>query len=923
MATDLERLVVQLSADFRGFEREMQRANGVAMRQARAIETTFTKAGRRLDDVGRSMASSLVTPLAGIAAAVSAREVLQYADAWTQAKNALAVAGVTGSQQVVILNELFKSAQANGAPIQALTTLYGRAAQVSVELGASQADLLNFTNGVAVALRVAGTDATTASGALLQLGQALGSANVRAEEFNSIQEGARPILQAVAAGLEEAGGSVAKLKKLVDDGKVTNRQFFDSFLKGLPVIQAMANNASQTISQAYTKITNALTRYIGESDEGLGATKRLVAGLNGLADNFNQTADIVLKVAAVIAGALVGRAIGGMIASLGFSTAALIRFVAALRAAQTAATLGAAFSGIAAAAGPIGLLIGTVVVGALTLFSTSTVQASQGAKLYADALRQVQAEAQKTTPAVGELTGRLQEQQKLFLTQALRAAQDDYQATRGAIEAAIGPLDQLMTRLRDGSAIKAQMQGLKDLRDGLRDGAISADQAKERLAALANANPGQFEALANQLIPLINKLGEASKAAEQLRLQLAGVGAPAAGPSFRSSEVKSLEAMESMKRTGDDLRRNMEDRNKLSKTELELTDKIAEIRKKATEKGGYIPLDEAKKLAQDTITAEAARTEKKGGGPTRQKRTTDDSFNRELQQIKDRTAALALEADVVGRTVSEQESRKMALELEQQALRKLQDTARQNGDINWRTLQLTDEQKAKIKEVSQAYGDQVAALQRVQEAQQRATAAVDEFYSTSKSELIDAILGAKTFEQALANIGKKLASLALNSVFDSLFKPTGGGGILSSLASLFTGKATGGWISGPGTGTSDSVPIRASAGEFMVRASAARKHGALLEAINSGKAIGQGLAEGGYVMPRAPTIPAAITQPRAAPGGGAFTYAPVVDARGAQAGVADQIAGALQENNKQFMEFLKRNLGVMTPASAHAYGSRR
>lgn len=898
----------------------MQRANGVAMRQARAIETTFTKAGRRLDDVGRSMASSLVTPLAGIAAAVSAREVLQYADAWTQAKNALAVAGVTGSQQVVILNELFKSAQANGAPIQALTTLYGRAAQVSVELGASQADLLNFTNGVAVALRVAGTDATTASGALLQLGQALGSANVRAEEFNSIQEGARPILQAVAAGLEEAGGSVAKLKKLVDDGKVTNRQFFDSFLKGLPVIQAMANNASQTISQAYTKITNALTRYIGESDEGLGATKRLVAGLNGLADNFNQTADIVLKVAAVIAGALVGRAIGGMIASLGFSTAALIRFVAALRAAQTAATLGAAFSGIAAAAGPIGLLIGTVVVGALTLFSTSTVQASQGAKLYADALRQVQAEAQKTTPAVGELTGRLQEQQKLFLGQALRQYEQDVAGVRAQIEKLVQPLNYLQASKLITSD---QLQQLRDLRDRLRDGTISADEARERMAALANANPRQFEALANQLIPLINKLGEASKAAEQLRLQLAGVGAPASGPSFRSSEVKSLEAMESMKRTGDDLRRNMEDRNKLSKTELELTDKIAEIRKKATEKGGYIPLDEAKKLAQDTITAEAARTEKKGGGPTRQKRTTDDSFNRELQQIKDRTAALALEADVVGRTVSEQESRKMALELEQQALRKLQDTARQNGDINWRTLQLTDEQKAKIKEVSQAYGDQVAALQRVQEAQQRATAAVDEFYSTSKSELIDAILGAKTFEQALANIAKKLASLALNSLFDSLFKPAGGGGILSSLASLFTGKATGGWISGPGTGTSDSVPIRASAGEFMVRASAARKHGALLEAINSGKAIGQGLAEGGYVMPRAPTIPTTITQPRAAPGGGAFTYAPVIDARGAQAGVADQIAGALQENNKQFMEFLKRNLGVMTPASARAYGTRR
>lgn len=46
--------------------------------------------------------------------------------------------------------------------------------------------------------------------------------------------------------------------------------------------------------------------------------------------------------------------------------------------------------------------------------------------------------------------------------------------------------------------------------------------------------------------------------------------------------------------------------------------------------------------------------------------------------------------------------------------------------------------------------------------------------------------------------------------------------------------ATGGWISGPGTGTSDSILLRASNGEFMVNAEAAARHGALLEAINGG-----------------------------------------------------------------------------------------
>lgn len=45
----------------------------------------------------------------------------------------------------------------------------------------------------------------------------------------------------------------------------------------------------------------------------------------------------------------------------------------------------------------------------------------------------------------------------------------------------------------------------------------------------------------------------------------------------------------------------------------------------------------------------------------------------------------------------------------------------------------------------------------------------------------------------------------------------------------------GGWIKGPGTETSDSVPIMASKNEFMVNASSAKKSPKLLEKINSGK----------------------------------------------------------------------------------------
>jgi hypothetical protein len=45
---------------------------------------------------------------------------------------------------------------------------------------------------------------------------------------------------------------------------------------------------------------------------------------------------------------------------------------------------------------------------------------------------------------------------------------------------------------------------------------------------------------------------------------------------------------------------------------------------------------------------------------------------------------------------------------------------------------------------------------------------------------------------------------------------------------------TGGHITGPGTGTSDSIPAMLSNGEYVVNASATARFGPLLDAINSG-----------------------------------------------------------------------------------------
>ena len=60
--------------------------------------------------------------------------------------------------------------------------------------------------------------------------------------------------------------------------------------------------------------------------------------------------------------------------------------------------------------------------------------------------------------------------------------------------------------------------------------------------------------------------------------------------------------------------------------------------------------------------------------------------------------------------------------------------------------------------------------------------------------------------------------------------------MLSGIMGLFSMfLAGGGHVTGPGTGTSDSIPAMLSNGEYVVRAASTRKFLPLLEAINTGR----------------------------------------------------------------------------------------
>lgn len=374
-------LVTRLEMRIAAFEQTLAKAVKGAYGAASQITKAFSAANdnvvvsnkkvqRSFIENSKTISAEMKAAASSIAAAFTLNEIKSLADDYTRFTNQLKVAGVEGNQLSTVQNDLYAIAQRYGAELESLGTLYGRLSASSKDLGASNADLLRFTEGVSAALKIQGGDAGAASGALLQLSQALGGGVVRAEEFNSVIEGARPIAQAVADNIDRFGGSVSKLRTEVAAGKVTSAEFFRAFLAGSAALEQQATNANLTIASSYQILRNALAKYIGEEDAGRGGTLALSNAIRALADNL----DVIIPALALIAATMAGRYVGGMAAA---SLANVTFTGTAITAAGAARAMGGAL--LAAFGGPVGLAITALTVGitAVALSQRDATQASQ------------------------------------------------------------------------------------------------------------------------------------------------------------------------------------------------------------------------------------------------------------------------------------------------------------------------------------------------------------------------------------------------------------------------------------------------------------------------------------------------------------------------------------------------------------------
>lgn len=324
------------------------RVDSSQVKQADTDLNKLTKSGGKAENATAALTNSfggLKTAILGLGLGMLVREAIQMADTWKNVQGRLSLVTSGTGELTRVTEQLMGVANRTRNGFEATADLYANLARTTVQLGASQRQLLQVTESISQALIVSGATASGSEAALRQLGQAFASGALRGDELNSIMENTPRIAQAIADGM---GITIGQLRKLGKEGKLTGDAIFNALLSQQKVLEEEFSKMPVTVSQSLTVLKNGFMQYVGNADNMTGAT----TAISGAIVAFSKTLDVVIP--AVI---LLGTALG-----VGFVRNAIAARLAAVATTSTLGTMGVVARGAGAAllgafGGPIGLAI--------------------------------------------------------------------------------------------------------------------------------------------------------------------------------------------------------------------------------------------------------------------------------------------------------------------------------------------------------------------------------------------------------------------------------------------------------------------------------------------------------------------------------------------------------------------------------------
>jgi tape measure domain-containing protein len=332
MSNTLGSLVIELGASVASLQSDFARAQALTDKAVGDLNlkinsigsgANFSGVSSKVQGLTGDFASlrNTIAGLVGLDISIGGLEKLAgLADDYQNVSNRIRSTVSDSQQLVAIQQQLFEVAQQTGTELDATAKMYQRLEQVIEGTGKSQleaqAEAIALTKTLNQEIVVSGVSSAEASRAIMDLVHGLAGGELQARQFNQIIRQFPDLAKQLADGL---GVTSQQLEKMVHAGLPA-----EQVLKALAVqsaaIETRFNALPVTFARAWTQLSNAVEKYVGEAAQGSVISEALKNSIIGIANHINIAATGAEAVGVAIAAWLGGRTLqglNGMVSALG------------------------------------------------------------------------------------------------------------------------------------------------------------------------------------------------------------------------------------------------------------------------------------------------------------------------------------------------------------------------------------------------------------------------------------------------------------------------------------------------------------------------------------------------------------------------------------------------------------------------------
>lgn len=588
MAAKLGTLTLDLVAKTGNYTQGMQKAGDSTKRfstQSKAELDKLTASMTSTERAAGAMATVFKTALAGISIA----QLTNMADGYTQTAARIRNATDSTAEYDLVQKRLFETANSTYRALGEAQEVYLGLAGGMKSLGYATKDTLDVADSLSFSFVANAARADQAQSAIDSFSKAMAKGKVDADAWISIVSAADNVIADMA---KTTGMSESQIRKLGAEGKISLEDLIKTLKETRDQNKDLADSMENSLADGFTKLTNGITRYVGELNMAMGVTGSAAGLLGELGDNIETIANLAMVAAAGYAGSYIPAIVLGTAATVRntiatvsdiaatkakviadynlarselAATAAMVRATGATNAQTAAMVANARAAYQKAAATKAAMLSSQSLVAALTGpvgVGIAVASVAAGYLLLRNSSKQVESALITQGKTVAELTEEYRKLDTLQRDIALRKLEEDFKGLKEASDDAQLALYKLTEEIRRNSgasrstSLEAQRlfqeYNAGKLKAGqfyelMKDLNIMTDRQTERFMELANAHSTAKAKFVESSIQIKALTGENEKLAKSqdasanaANRQAAGIANSAEAAAKAAAAMKSL-----------------------------------------------------------------------------------------------------------------------------------------------------------------------------------------------------------------------------------------------------------------------------------------------------------------------------------------------------------------------------------------------